>query len=185
MINDRFLRYCTLWLVFCVVFGIWYYIITDYNNPKIALIGCEVIVSLAFAGFLLVSDVKEIEKEIEKAAKILRVYNIDVNVNNSGNNLNYNKDYYELFKKITYFMVLAFMAGALALLIYIIWNSFIDGLKSDLILKTFISVYIAFGCVLIFGKVTLNHAAKRIEFFSGQVIDLIDLNPRTYEENGS
>ena len=177
------LRIAVPWSIFFLLIGWWYYSLTGYDNPKVALIFEEIFLTVLLACLLLMKDIKE----INDIAVVPRPYIDDFQPASRSRSEIINSlmtGGHELFLLVLSVLVTVFFIIMVVPSVqYFFIKVYMDELSFDLVLKTLISIHIAFGCVLVFGKITLQYAINRIREFSVIAIDSLEINPDIYEDN--
>lgn len=160
-------RTFSVWFMAVLALFSGYLYLTDLNFYKSSLIASEFLISFLIAFYILKNDVKEVRtnSRIKQIYKNEKQGSADEVISQSLIDL-----------AVSLFVVLS--AITLCISVYL---AFKDPYGATLALKTVISVMIAYGCVLIFGKITLKYTVDKLLEASFDTIDGVKLNHELYE----
>ncbi len=147
---NRFAWLAIIWLASMSLVGFLYHYINGWDSWKLIVIFAEFTLTIAISLLIMRKDIGDILATDHMA----KIFDLDKRspANGSTEKL--------MMNFLTYFIIFFLFASAILLIFVVIELADPEGFvaKLPLIVKTVISIIIALGCVLIFGKTTIRYA---------------------------
>lgn len=152
--GKRVIDLTIVWLLLAGLLSFLYYYLSGNNGPKIALIFAEFLLTFVVAYWFLKKDFQEItdSNRLHLTYSLKRSRNPNSRINS-----------------IIIVTMIIFSFITFAPIVYCGRCMCNGSLKGELVLKTAISIVLAFGCVMTFGKITLGYAIDELREISTEL----------------